>query len=131
MSQANVDIVRRAIERFNETAELDLDALDPDAELVIDPASFVAGIYRGHEGVRSFFARLAESFDRVQLDVAKDLDAGDSVVALGRTRVHGERSGVTTGQPLAWVFRLRDRRIVAVRSYFEAEEALEAAGLGA
>jgi len=58
------------------------------------------------------------------------VDAGNSVVALGRTTVHGERSDVTTGrQPLAWVFRLQGWRIMTMRSYFGAAEALEAVGL--
>jgi ketosteroid isomerase-like protein len=128
MAEENMDIVRRAVERYNESAELDVEFLDPDVELVIDPASFVAGTYRGPEGVRTVFGRLAESFDRMQLEVEQYVDADDSVVALGRTRVHGERSGVTTGQPLAWVFRLRDRQVIAIRSYFRAGEALEAVG---
>jgi ketosteroid isomerase-like protein len=129
MSQENVEIVRRAVERYNETAELDVEVLDPEVELVIDPASFVGGTYHGPEGVRAFFDRLGESFDRVQLEVDRYVDADDSVVALGRTRVHGERSDITTGQPLAWVFRLQDRRVVAMRSYFGAADALEAVGL--
>ena len=85
--------------------------------------------YRGHDGVRNFLARLAEAFDRLQLEVDSFLDAGDAVVTLGRTRVHGEFSGVTTGQPLAMVRRVRDGRVVAARSYLRPEEALEAAGL--
>ena len=129
MSQENVEVVRRAVERHNETAELDLEALDPEVELVIDPASFVAGTYSGPEGVRGFFERLGESFDRMQLDVEQYLDAGEWVVVLGRTRVRGERSGVTTGQPQAWVFRLQHGRVIAMRTYFRAEEALEAVGL--
>jgi ketosteroid isomerase-like protein len=94
----DMDIVRRAVERYNESAELDVEFLDPDGvELVIEPASFVAGTYRGPEGVRTVFGCLAESFDRMQLEVEQYVDAGDSVVVLGRTRVHGERSGVTPG----------------------------------
>jgi hypothetical protein len=56
-------------------------------------------------------------------------DGDERVVALGHVRVHGEQSGITTEQPLASVWRVRDGRVVAYRSYLEAPEALEAVGL--
>ena len=129
MSQENVEVVRRLLDQYNSTGEPPWELIDPDVEWVIDPNAWMGGTYRGHDGVRQFFGRVAEVFDRFQLEVDSFLDAGDAVVALGRTRVHAELSGVTTGQPLASVFRVRDGRIVAYRSYFEAEEALEAVGL--
>jgi uncharacterized protein len=129
MSQQNVEIVRRVIDHYN-AGELLWEAIDPNVEWVIDPVAFVAGTYRGHEGLRNLFGVLAEAFDRVQLHFDRYVDAGDLVVALGRSKVHGERSGVTTGQPLGYVFRVRDGRIVAARAYAERpEDALEAAGL--
>ena len=129
MSQQNVEIVRWVVGRYNEIAELPWELIDPEVEWVADPAAFVAGTYRGHQGVRKFFARLAEGFDRFQLEVDSFRDAGEEVVALGHVRVHGEQSGVTTEQPLGTVWRIRDGRVVAYRSYLEAGDALEAVGL--
>ena len=129
MSQENVEVVRRAVDAYN-AGEILWELIDPEVEWVIDPVAFTAGTYRGHEGLRSLFSVLAEAFDRVQFDFDRYLDAGDVVVALGRSKVHGERSGVTTGQPLGYVFRVRDGRIVAARAYADRpEEALEAVGL--
>jgi uncharacterized protein len=116
MSQENVEVVRRLLDQYNSAGEPPWELIDPDVEWVIDPNAWMGGTYRGHDGVRQFFGRVAEAFDRFQLEVDSFLDAGDAVV-------------VTTGQPLASVFRVRDGRIVAYRSYFEAKEALEAAGL--
>ena len=129
MSQENVEIVRRLLDQYNETGEPPWGLFDPEVEWVIDPAAWVAGTYLGHDGVREFFARVAEAFDRLQLEIDSFLDAGDAVVSLGRTRVHRELSGVTTGQPLAMVWRVRDGRVVVARSYLRPEEALEAVGL--
>ena len=53
----------------------------------------------------------------------------DAVVMLGRMKVRGGLSGVTTGGPLAQVVRVREGRVVAVRGYLRPEEALEAMGL--
>jgi ketosteroid isomerase-like protein len=129
VSQENIEIVRRAIDQYNETGEPPWEAIDRAVEWVIDPAAFVAGTYRGHEGLRNMLSRLAESFDRFEFDFDEYLDAGDAVVAVGRARVRGGRSGVATAQPLGYVFRLRDGRIRAARSYLQPEEALETVGL--
>jgi ketosteroid isomerase-like protein len=129
MSQENLEIVQRALEHYNETGSVPWDLVDPEIEWVIDPTAWVAGTYRGHDGVRTLFSRMAEAFDRFQIEVERFVDAGDAVVVLGRSKVHGELSGVTTGQPLDQVFRVRARRITAVRAYLRREDALEAAGL--
>jgi pimeloyl-ACP methyl ester carboxylesterase/ketosteroid isomerase-like protein len=129
MSRENVELVRRVAEQYNEAGELPWELIDPAVEWVADPDAFVAGTYRGHQGVRQFFARLAEGFDRFQLEVDSFRDADERVVALGHVTVHGEQSGITTEQPLASVWQVRDGRIVAYRSYLEAAEALKAMGL--
>ena len=129
MSQENLELVRRGVEHWNETGEFDWTTFDNEVEWVVDPDAWLAGTYRGREGIRAMLARLAEAFDGFQIEVDRYLDAGDAVVTLGRTRVHGVLSGVTTGQPLAFVFRIRAGRVVAVRSYLRQAEALEAVGL--
>jgi uncharacterized protein len=129
MSSENVEVVRRVAGQYNEAGELPWELIDPAVEWVADPDAFVAGTYRGHQGVRQFFARLAEGFDRFQLEVDSFLESDERVVALGHVRVHGEQSGITTEQPLASVWRVRDGRVVSYRSYLEAPEALEAVGL--
>jgi uncharacterized protein len=128
VSQQNVEIVRRVIDAYNE-GEVPWELVDPDVEWVIEPPAWVAGTYRGHDGIRTLLSRLAEAFDRVQMQVDRYLDGGDVVVTLGRMEVHGALSGVTTGQPLAQVVRVRDGRVVAIRGNLPREEALEAAGL--
>ena len=129
MSQENVDLVRRSLDHFNATGELLWDVIDPDVEWVIDPMGLLGGTYRGHEGVKMFLARLGESFDQLGLEIDDLIDAGDSVVAVGRTRMHGRGSGVTAEQPIGWVLRVRESRIVRNQVYFRPAEAREAAGL--
>jgi ketosteroid isomerase-like protein len=129
MSQENVELVRRGIQHWNDSGEFDWAGLDDEVEWVVDPDAWLADTYRGREGIRLMLARLAEAFDGFRIEVDRYVDAGDAVVTLGRTRVRGGRSGVTTGQPLAFVFRIRAGRIVAVRSYLQPQAALEAVGL--
>ena len=129
MSQEDVEIVRRSLDHFNATGEFLWDAIDPEVAWVIDPIGLLAGTYRGHEGVKMFLARIEEGFDQVRFEIDDLIDAGDSVVALGRTRMHGRGSGVAVEQPIGWVLRVRESRIVRSQVYFRPSEALQAVGL--
>jgi ketosteroid isomerase-like protein len=130
VSQENVEIVRRYIDHWNETGDFLWAEIDPDAVFVIDPGSFVGGAYRGHEGIRELLRLTHEVFDEFRYEVEDLVDAGDSVVVLGRICARGARSGATGAQHGALVFRMRDGLVVAYRSYLDREEALAAVGLG-
>jgi ketosteroid isomerase-like protein len=129
MSQENVAVVQRFADHWNETGEPLWAELDPDVVFVIDPGSFVGGTYRGYDGVRTLLRLTAEVFDEFQLELGELIDAGDAVLALGRIRARGAKSGATGTQPGALVFRFSNGRIVLYRSYLRREEALEALGL--
>jgi uncharacterized protein len=129
MSRENVEAVRRFVEQFNANGELPWAAMGPDVVWVVDPGAFLAGSYRGHDGVRTLFERLAEVFGEVRVETDELIDAGDSVIAIGRFRVRGRVSGATGTQQIAAVFQLRDGLIVGYRSYLRYEEAVDALGL--
>jgi ketosteroid isomerase-like protein len=126
---SNVEVAQRFVDHWNETGEPPWKELDADAVWVIDPASFVAGTYRGHDGIRTLLRLTAEVFDQFCYEVDEWVDLGESVLALGRIRVRGAQSGATGTQSGAWVMQVRDGMIVSYRSYLSREEALEAAGL--
>ena len=130
VSQENVEIVQRYLDHWNETGEPRWAEIDPEAVFLIDPGSFVAGTYRGHEGIRDLLRLTAEVFDQFRYEVDDLVDAGDSVLVLGRIRVRGVQSGATGAQHGAILFQLRDGLIVGYRSYLDRKEALAAAGLG-
>jgi ketosteroid isomerase-like protein len=129
MSQENVEVAQRFADHWNETGEFPWDEVDPDAVFVIDPGSFVAGTYRGHDGIRTLLRLTAETFDQFRYEVDEWVDLGESILALGRIRVRGAQSGATGTQWGAVVIQVRDGMIVSYRSYLRREEALEAVGL--
>jgi ketosteroid isomerase-like protein len=129
MSQENVEIVRAAIQGYNASGELPWHLIDPEVEWVIDPSGNLAGPYHGHDGVRTYLKQLHDALDHLRLEIDEFLDSGDSVVARGRMRVHGKRSDVTVEQQIALLCRVRNGKIVTLRSYIRPAEALEAAGL--
>jgi ketosteroid isomerase-like protein len=129
MSQENVEAVHRGVDAMN-CGELDpiLDLIDDSAVWEPLRASF-EGAYRGHAGMRRFFADTAESFERFEVRFAEIRDLGDRVLAIGTVRARGRDSGAEIEIATAAVFTFREGRLVHYRDYGERLAALEAAGL--
>ena len=130
MSQENVEIVRRS---FDAIGDADLDALlrlyDPAVEfLPLTGTRVESGGYRGHQGVRDYFAEVEEIWDELRPYAVSVRIVGDQVVVVGGCAVRGRASGVVTDSPLAWVVTVRDGKITSHRGFRTADEALEAAG---
>lgn len=83
--------------------------------------------YEGEAGVREFFARLGRAVDST-LALERFIDAGDHVVALGRSRgtekAHGRRFDV----PIAHVWHIRDGKVASVHYHIDNPTMLAALG---
>ena len=80
--------------------------------------------------MRQFARDSAEEWEYVQIVPHELRYAGDRVLMLGRYDARGRANGVDVEFPAAWVARLRNGKIVHLRSYSDRYAALEAAGLG-
>ena len=139
MSEENVELVRRLLDMFaKRNHEGVFEFYDPDIEWDARRApgggpfpAGLAGVYRGHEGVRTYWRRWLEAWEDLQFEVQDVLDGGDEVVALIRNqRQWGRHSGIATEMPpYGLVFTIRDGKVVRWRSYPDHQSALEAAGL--
>ena len=98
MPHENVEVVQRYIDHWNETGEPLWEVIDPELVYIIDPPAWLAGTYRGHEGLGFLQERTAEVFDQLRFEVEELLVAGDSVVGLGSVHVRGALSGATALQ---------------------------------
>ncbi|SRR5581483_2293443 len=131
MSAENVSRLIEATDSFNRG---DLDAylrlVHPDVRFEPVQAE-LQGSYIGHEGVRSWFADLAEHYvaegAHVQYSEIRDLE--DSVLAIGTLHFTGRSSGLTTDVPVALMVSFRDGLIIRLKDYGDKGSALEAAGL--
>jgi ketosteroid isomerase-like protein len=131
MSRANVKIVKRGIDAFNQR--------DPDsfAKLATDdfvwlpalPGAVEAGSYRGREGIESYFAESLDTWEELNVRVDELRDLGDRVLALGRAEGRGRGSGVEVDAPLGFVVEFRGGKMSFVRTYLDHDESLRAAGL--
>jgi ketosteroid isomerase-like protein len=136
VSKENLEVVRRlydAVGRHDEATVLAL--YDPEVEFDSSRhpfASLIGGrrVFRGHEGVRSFFRERSEALGNVEDAYEELIDAGDNVVLIGSVRGRGRASGIDVelGR-VAGVFAIREARIVRVVWLPTREEALKTVGL--
>jgi ketosteroid isomerase-like protein len=132
VSQENVEVVRRAVEAFN---ELGFDALSTsglvadDFEFHEPPEQPAPRVARGREEVR----RIAGEFDAAwmehqsEIQEIRPLDA-DRVLLITVERFKG-RDGIELEAPFTSIFTLRDGRLVRWQGFWDKQTALEAAGL--
>jgi ketosteroid isomerase-like protein len=129
MSQENVDRFVQGIEAFNRNDIPGvLRFMDPEIQFEHRLAAWL-GDFVGLDGVKGWFADLAEHFENWQIHCPDVRDLGDRVFALGTLRATGKESGVETEQTFAVVARYRDGRIIQYTDFGDRDEALEAAGL--
>jgi ketosteroid isomerase-like protein len=129
MSQENVEAVHRGVDAMNRgEPDAILDMVDD--EVVWEPlrASF-EGAYRGHAGMRRYFADTAESFERFEVRFTEMRDLGERVLAIGTVRARGRDSGAEIEIVTAAVFTFREGRLVHYKDYGDRRAALEAAGV--
>jgi ketosteroid isomerase-like protein len=144
MSQENVEIVRRLFEvshgpdrrsfEASHEREAHLEAilgfLDPEIVWEVRSDLPDAETYVGYEGIRGLFMAFREVLDETWYRPLEFIEAGDRVIVPLRWGGRGKASGVEVAQPEeAWVYTLRDGKIVHVKEYATKYAALEAAGL--
>jgi len=129
MSQENVELTRRGVQAFNDR---DIDALlavlHDDVEITPILAA-MEGSFRGHDGVRRWWAGLVGSFPEIDIEVLEVRDLGDLTVAGWRVSGRGAESD-TPFDALVWqVHQWQRGKCVRWHAYPSKIEALEAVGL--
>jgi ketosteroid isomerase-like protein len=130
VSQENVEVVRRAIDAFNQR-DLDAAVRDSDPDVVLDwsrSPGVEAGIYHWYRASRDFWSRFLDMWDRLVVEPDEIIDCGESVVVPNRTLLWG-RDGIHAETRAAFVVRVRNGRILEWRLYMARAEALKAVGL--
>jgi ketosteroid isomerase-like protein len=115
--ERNVELTRRAFQAFNDR-DLDgfLSVLAEDVEAYPMLAA-VEGGYRGHDGVREWWAAVSDAFPDIVAEVDSIEDRGDRTVTRMRLRGRGAESA-TPFDTAGWhEAEYRDGRCVAWRLY--------------
>jgi ketosteroid isomerase-like protein len=129
MSQTNVEIVRRAIDRLSDTGEPDWDLYDADIVWTSRPDGPAHYTRRGLDGLRSGVESLREAWAEIRGETLETVESGDAVVSVIRWRLRGH-GGIELDVVEGWATWIRDGKIVRIEQHASKQDALEAAGLG-
>jgi SnoaL-like polyketide cyclase. len=132
MSEANVELTRRAVEAWNSGGVEGVLRFCPD-DVVWHPfPQWPDGAEprAGHDGVRELMQAWLDNFDDFKLVLDEARDLGHQVLLLGAMDGQSKGSGSLIHQPFGWVCAdFREGLIGEMRFFLTRQEALNAAGL--
>ena len=119
MSSANIEIVRGAYDALA-TRQLHKIVQLAAPEIEIEQSTDLAwgGRYRGVAGLQQFVVRITQHVDSV-MTPAWFIDAGDQVVAVGRTRGVARATGQPFDVAAVHVWTLRGGKIAAFAAFVD------------
>jgi ketosteroid isomerase-like protein len=119
MSQSKIDLIRRAYDAFRRR-DLDTVAACCTADVRLSQSAELpwGGTYQGLDGIRQFLASLTRHIDSA-VEIERFIDAGDAVLAIGRTRGIVRSNGEPFDVPFVHLWELQDGQIVGLRPYID------------
>ena len=129
MSQENLEIVRAAIDAYNQGDwESALKDAGPGFECDLSHALGPQNDVYGREQMQRFWAEFAEGWESVRIEPHEFIEKGDDVVVPWTMRLTG-RDGIEVQARVAWTWTIRDGAVARLCMDQDRAEALEAAGL--
>jgi ketosteroid isomerase-like protein len=127
MSQENLELIKTGFAAHNRG---DLDALvevyDPDVVF----ETLLLGTRHGQEAIRLIYEENQRTLSGYSIDPVELIDSGDQVVAVAQVNGVGPASQIAMdGDQFAFLFTIKDGRVVREQAFRNRDEALTAAGL--
>jgi ketosteroid isomerase-like protein len=134
VSQENVEIVREVLtlrQRMGtgEPQPRLLELFAPDMTLDMSRRTFNPDIYEGHEGALRLRRDIEDVWEEWSETPEQIIDAGERVVVIQTVRGRGRGSGVEVMQRGAFIYTVREAKVIHVELYPDPQEALRAVGL--
>ena len=132
MSQQDLELVRSMLETLNESGvEAAMDQIHPDFEGVTPPElSPEPDTYRGHEGIRRYFAGFEGVMDEVRWEADELMEAPDDRVVAGiRLVTRSVATELELELPVWQLCTVRDGKVLRIEGFAKREDALRAAGI--
>jgi uncharacterized protein len=128
MSQENVELVRSLYEGWLR-GEIGLDKLDPEISMVESETLPGAVSAYGIQAVERYMLSFSKHWEQIRFEPQEYVDAGDQVVVVARLIGRGKKSGVEVAHTWAYVWTVRERKILRMVGYADRDQALDAVGL--
>jgi ketosteroid isomerase-like protein len=128
MNEGDVAVVRRLFELYaSEGIEAALEVMDEDIEIVIPPdVSAEPDTYRGHDGVRRYFAGFDGMLEDIRYEAFELIPEGQYVLAVSRLAGRGVTSGLEVDLHTVVVHAVEGGKITRIVPYPDLESAREA-----
>ncbi len=128
MASSDIEVVRAVFAAFaTRDVEGVLALMDEDVEFRPMTSEVVGRTepYRGHDGMRMYFADAARVWEELRLTPQEFREVGKIVLVTGRVSAHSPARTIvgSTG----WIFRVRDGKVVQGRVFRSASDAIRAA----
>jgi ketosteroid isomerase-like protein len=122
--------VRRFAERISDSdPDGALEVCDPQIEF-LSVLALGGQAYRGHDGIRQYFADIASAWSEWRVEVHRVSSAPDGRVVIVMTmHCRGKESGTTLAERTGHVWTLRNGRLWRNQPYRDPEQALRKVGL--
>jgi uncharacterized protein len=128
MSQG-ADIVRRSFERFNaDDVDGALELMDPEVQFHDVPEIPGSTTYRGHEGIRRWWATVKEPMEELRFEFVDVTEGEEKLAVVTRAVGRGRGSGAEVDWTFTTVWGVRDGLIYYHQGYADHGEALRAIG---
>ncbi len=128
MSEETLELIRAGFAAHNRG---DLDALTQvyDQDVVFE--TLLLGTHHGNEAIRLIYEENQKTLSGYTVDPVELIDAGDQVVAVAQVNGVGAMSQVAMEDrdQFAFLFTIKNGRVVREQAFRNRGEALEAAGL--
>jgi ketosteroid isomerase-like protein len=132
VSRQDLEVVRSMLDTLNESGvEAAMDQIHPDFEGVTPPElSPEPDTYRGHEGIRRYFAGFEGVMDEVRWEADELMEAPNERVVAGiRLLTRSVATELELELPVWQVCTVRDGKVLRIEGFAKREDALRAAGL--
>jgi ketosteroid isomerase-like protein len=128
MSEANVEVVRSLFELYASGGiEAAIEVADEDIVIVIHPdVSAEPDTYRGHDGIRRYFAGFEGMLEDVRYEAFELIDEGQHVLAVSRLAGRGVSSGLEVELKTVVVHTVEGGKITRIEPHTDLESAREA-----
>ncbi len=125
MSEANLDLTRRAFEALAEGGVEGLLPLVDERFEMVTPAQFAAepDAYRGHEGLRRWFDSFYEVMDEIRFEPGEARPLGEQVAIRVRLVARGRTTGLELGQEVVLLSTISGGLLTRLEFFGSFEEA--------
>ena len=128
MAQSNVEAIQALYRAFLKRELMTiLSLVDSGIEIRVTETLPWGGTYKGLGGLKDFFSKLLENVDS-KVEFTEWIEAGDSVVAIGRSRGTVIANGNTFDIAIVHVWHLRDGKAIRFEPYIDTAAMLKALG---